>query len=189
MGPAGDSSRRSAPLHAVSFTRQQVGVESLTIEFPLTPYRGMGREAGYNALYFWSTVHCWVKNVAIINADMALALDGTHFCTVRQHGRMACLCTRLRTRTSCACLLCQRSWRRRAQACLHAHCRGLCPQVDGLQLSSGGRGVNNGLWGIWLKNGADNLVRGFRAGARLIRGIAVQGLQPGTVIANSAPHV
>jgi hypothetical protein len=66
----------------VSFSRQQAGIQDLTIEFPLTPYRGMGREAGYNAIYFWSVVHCWVKNVAIINADMAVTLDGTHFCTV-----------------------------------------------------------------------------------------------------------
>lgn len=71
-------------MHAVSFSRQQVGIESVTIEFPLTPYKGMGKEAGYNAVYFWSAVHCWVKNVAIINADMAVALDGTHFCTVRR---------------------------------------------------------------------------------------------------------
>jgi hypothetical protein len=70
-------------LPAVSLTRQQVGVEDLTIEFPLTPYKGFGTEAGYNALYFWSTAHCWVKNVAIINADMGVTLDGTHFCTVR----------------------------------------------------------------------------------------------------------
>jgi hypothetical protein len=72
-------------LCAVSFSRQQAGIQDLTIEFPLTPYRGMGREAGYNAIYFWSVVHCWVKNVAIINADMAVTLDGTHFCTVRMH--------------------------------------------------------------------------------------------------------
>lgn len=58
-------------------------------------------------------------------------------------------------------------------------------QVDGLQLSSGGRGVNNGLWGIWLKNGADNLIKNYNAGSRLIRDIAVQGLQPLTVIVNS----
>lgn len=67
----------------VSLSRQQVGVEDLTIEFPQTPYKGFGTEAGFNAMYFWSTVHCWVRNVAIINADMGVALDGTYFCTVR----------------------------------------------------------------------------------------------------------
>lgn len=59
------------------------------------------------------------------------------------------------------------------------------PQVDGLQLSSGGRGVNNGAWGVWLKNGADTLVKDFNAQARMVRDVAVQGLQPGTVIVNS----
>lgn len=68
----------------MSLTRQHVGVEDLTIEFPVTPYKGFGTESGFNALYFWSTAHCWVKNVAIINADMGVALDGTHFCTVSQ---------------------------------------------------------------------------------------------------------
>lgn len=58
-------------------------------------------------------------------------------------------------------------------------------QVDGLQLSSGGRGVNNGAWGVWLKNGADTLVKYFNAQARMVRDVAVQGLQPGTVIVNS----
>lgn len=58
-------------------------------------------------------------------------------------------------------------------------------QVDGLQVSSGGRGVINGAWGIWIKNGADTLVTNFNAQARTVRDIAVQGLQPGTVIVNS----
>lgn len=58
-------------------------------------------------------------------------------------------------------------------------------QVDGLQLSSGNRGVNNGAWGVWLKNGADILVKDLNAQARMVRDIAVQGLQPGTVIVNS----
>ncbi|KAF6262421.1 hypothetical protein COO60DRAFT_1676006 [Scenedesmus sp. NREL 46B-D3] len=139
--PYNVSTRWAPGLHIfdLSFSRQQAGIQDLTIEFPLTPYRGMGREAGFNAIYFWSVMHCWVKNVAIINADMAVTLDGTHFCT-----------------------------------------------VDGLQLSSGSRGVNNGLWGVWLKNGADNLIRNFNAGSRLVRDIAVQGLQPGTVISNSS---
>lgn len=58
-------------------------------------------------------------------------------------------------------------------------------QVDNLQLSSGSRGVNNGAWGVWVKNGADTLIKGLNAQARMVRDIAVQGLQPGTVIVNS----
>jgi hypothetical protein len=60
-----------------------VGVEHLTIEFPQSPYKGFGTDQGFNAIYFWSAAHCWVRNVAIINADLGVALDGTHFCTVR----------------------------------------------------------------------------------------------------------
>lgn len=171
---------------AVSLTRQQVGVEALTVEFPLTPYRGFGSEAGYNGIYFWSTAHCWVKNVAIINADMAVTLDGTYFCTVRRE-------------TACACLQVLRA-RVPLHACSPANYAEAVPvrpstttttttaaatQIDNLQLSSGGRGINNGAWGVWLKNGADNIIKNFNAGSRLVRDIAVQGLQPGTVIANS----
>lgn len=60
-------------------------------------------------------------------------------------------------------------------------------QVDGLQItaSSPGRGVTQGAWGVWAKNGADTLIKNFNADARMVRDIAVQGLQPGTVIVNS----
>jgi hypothetical protein len=62
-------------------------------------------------------------------------------------------------------------------------------QVDGLQLSSGNRGVLNGAWGVWVKNGADTLIKDLNAQARMVRDIAVQGLQPGTVIVNSKCHI
>jgi len=47
--------------------------------------------------------------------------------------------------------------------------------------------LTTGLWGAWLKNGADNLVKNVNIGNRLVRGIAIQGLQPGTVITSSKP--
>jgi hypothetical protein len=114
-----------------------VGAESLTIEFPLTPYLGSGREAGWNGLYFWSTSNCWVRDVSIINSDMGIALDGAYFCTVQD-----------------------------------------------VQLGSGPRGPDNGLWGIWLKNGADVLLRNVQFATRFLRDVAVQGAQVGTVVAN-----
>ena len=116
-----------------------MGVEHLTLEFPASPYRGFGREAGYNALYFWSTAHCWVRDVAVVNADAGLVLDGTQFCTVAD-----------------------------------------------VELASGPRGVDNGAWGVWLKNGADNLITGLSVSTRFVRDVAVQGVQPGTVLANSS---
>ena len=53
-----------------------------------------------------------------------------------------------------------------------------------MELSAGPRGVDSGTVGIWLKNGADVLVKGVRVATRFVRDIAVQGLQPLTVIAN-----
>lgn len=58
-------------------------------------------------------------------------------------------------------------------------------QVDNLQLISGNRGVSSGAWGVWIKNGADMLVKNLNAQARMVRDITVQGLQPGTAIVNS----
>lgn len=56
----------------VPFTRTQCGIEKLTIEFPWTPYAGMNKEQGWNALNFWWTPHGWVDDVTILNA-------GKHF--------------------------------------------------------------------------------------------------------------
>jgi hypothetical protein len=120
-------------------SRQNVGVEHLTLDFPLSPYRGFGREAGFNAIYFWSAAHCWVRDVAVVNADAGVVLDGTQFCT-----------------------------------------------VSDVELTSGPRGVDNGAWGVWLKNGADNLITGLAVTTRFVRDVAVQGVQVGTVVANSA---
>jgi len=57
--------------------------------------------------------------------------------------------------------------------------------VDGLQISSGSRGVNNGLWGVWLKNGADNLIKSLNVGSRLVRGLPCKDYNP----AQSSPTV
>jgi len=67
-----------------SLTRVRAGVEKLTVSFPPTPYRGLGREAGFNAIGFWSTAQCWVDDVVVQNADTAVVLDRAHFCTVRK---------------------------------------------------------------------------------------------------------
>jgi hypothetical protein len=56
--------------------------------------------------------------------------------------------------------------------------------IQNVELGAGPRGVDSGTWGIWLKNGADVLVKGVRVTTRFSRDIAVQGLQPLTVIAN-----
>jgi hypothetical protein len=52
------------------FTRSLCGVEHLTIAFPWTPYNGMNRELGLNALQFWMTPNSWVDDVAVVNAGV-----------------------------------------------------------------------------------------------------------------------
>ena len=60
----------------------EVGVENLAIVFPNTPYKGHFTEKGYNAIAMNGVANCWIKNVAIINADSGIFLSGSSFCTV-----------------------------------------------------------------------------------------------------------
>lgn len=69
-------------VHAVNATLKEAGVEELTIEFEEKQYGGHFKEAGYNALYFSAAHHSWVRNVDIVNADYAVGLNGTQFCTL-----------------------------------------------------------------------------------------------------------
>lgn len=59
-------------------TVTESGIEKLTIEFPVTPYRGHFSEKGYNALNFGGVAHCWAKNIEIKNADSGLFGGGVH---------------------------------------------------------------------------------------------------------------
>ena len=69
-------------VHAVNATLKEAGVEELTIEFAENTYGGHFKEAGYNALYLSAAHDSWVRNVDIVNADYAIGLNGTHFCTL-----------------------------------------------------------------------------------------------------------
>jgi hypothetical protein len=42
----------------------------------------MNTERGWNALHFWWTPHSWVNDVAILNADLGVLVDGSPFFTV-----------------------------------------------------------------------------------------------------------
>ena len=69
-------------LHLYKPSIQEVGVEHLAIRFPHTIYPGHFNEKGYNGIFMSHVGQCWVKNVQIMNADFALALYNTSFCTV-----------------------------------------------------------------------------------------------------------
>jgi hypothetical protein len=63
---------------------EDVGVEELTIEFPVVAYAGHHEEPGYNAIDFSSICNGWVQNVVIHNADSGIFLrEGTKFCTIK----------------------------------------------------------------------------------------------------------
>ncbi len=63
-------------------TVSEVGVEDLTIQFPLTSYPGHFNEQGFNAIDFDTVANSWVKNVQIWNADYGVNLRDSYFVTV-----------------------------------------------------------------------------------------------------------
>lgn len=62
-------------------TVSEVGVEELSIEFPVKPYKGHFTERGMNGIAVYNSTDCWVRNVHIINSDSGIFMGGI-FCTV-----------------------------------------------------------------------------------------------------------
>ncbi len=62
-------------------TVREVGIENLTISFPVKPYRGHFTERGMNGIAMNGVADCWVRNVQISNGDSGIYLAGM-FCTV-----------------------------------------------------------------------------------------------------------
>jgi len=61
----------------------EVGIEELTIQFPMTQKAPHLHDPGYNGIMFRRTAHCWVKNVTVVNADNGLLFGGEAInCTV-----------------------------------------------------------------------------------------------------------
>ncbi|MBW2522796.1 MAG: hypothetical protein JRI23_01410, partial [Deltaproteobacteria bacterium] len=63
--------------------RSEIGVEHLTIEFPLTSYPGHFDEQGYNAIDFFRAVNSWVRDVEILNGDYGVNVRNSFFVTVQ----------------------------------------------------------------------------------------------------------
>lgn len=61
----------------------EVGIESLSFEFPDTPYGGHFKELGYNAIAIGRASDCWVRDVSIHNADSGIYLSSAMFATVQ----------------------------------------------------------------------------------------------------------
>ena len=58
------------------------GIEELCFEFPTAPYKGHFTELGYNAIAFGKAVHCWARNIRILDCDSGIFVN-SRFCTVQ----------------------------------------------------------------------------------------------------------
>lgn len=59
----------------------EVGIEDLSIEFPVTPYPGHTfEERGMNGIAMNGVSDCWIRNVQVSNSDSGIYLAG-EFCT------------------------------------------------------------------------------------------------------------
>lgn len=62
-------------------TVSEVGIEELSVEFPVKPYQGHFTERGMNAIAMNGVADCWVRNVHISNSDSGIFLSGVS-CTI-----------------------------------------------------------------------------------------------------------
>ena len=65
-------------LHPARSSVEEIGVEHLAFEFPVTPYRGHFTELGYNAVAYSEIRNGWVRDVEIRHADSGLFLSGAN---------------------------------------------------------------------------------------------------------------
>lgn len=64
---------------------EDVGIEQLTIAFPMTRYAGHHKEPGYNAILFQGVSNGWVRDVHIVNADCGVIFRSrSKFCTIKR---------------------------------------------------------------------------------------------------------
>ncbi|UCF33898.1 MAG: hypothetical protein JSV78_01045, partial [Phycisphaerales bacterium] len=65
-------------LYSASSSVEEVGIQDLTFEFPVTPYKGHFTEVGYNAVAMRGVRNCWISTVEIRNADSGMFISGTN---------------------------------------------------------------------------------------------------------------
>jgi hypothetical protein len=68
-------------LYSARSTAEEIGIEHLAFEFPVTPYKGHFTELGYNAIAYSGVRNGWVRNVEIRHADSGIFISGAN-CTV-----------------------------------------------------------------------------------------------------------
>ncbi|MEQ8209221.1 MAG: glycosyl hydrolase family 28-related protein [Lacipirellulaceae bacterium] len=57
---------------------EEIGIENLAFEFPVTPYGGHFSELGYNAIAFSNLRNSWVRNVEVRHADSGFFIGGAN---------------------------------------------------------------------------------------------------------------
>lgn len=60
----------------------EVGIEDLTIEFPVHSYTHNGNYPGWNAINFRNSFNSWAKNVRIVNSDAGAIITFGHHITL-----------------------------------------------------------------------------------------------------------
>jgi hypothetical protein len=54
----------------------EIGIENMSFEFPVTPYKGHFTELGFNAIMFSDTQNCWIRDIEIRHADSGIFVRG-----------------------------------------------------------------------------------------------------------------
>ncbi|MCA9230346.1 MAG: hypothetical protein KDA57_06830 [Planctomycetales bacterium] len=65
-------------LYAAHSTVEEVGIEQLAFEFPITPYSGHFTELGFNAIAYGNVRNGWIRDVEIRHADSGIFLGGAN---------------------------------------------------------------------------------------------------------------
>ena len=67
---------RHAEIVSARPTLEEVGVEGLTFEFGGAPKRAHNQEEGFNAVFFHDVSNSWIRDVAMVDADIGVFLSG-----------------------------------------------------------------------------------------------------------------
>ncbi len=105
----------------------EVGLSGLGFEFAASKYPGHLKEAGYNAIELIGGIDCWMRDIAIENADSGIFVNGSRFVTVQE--------VAITGRTMHHCL--SASW---TSDCLFSDWRIDCPHIHGTTVSWGAHG-------------------------------------------------
>jgi len=63
-------------LFTAKSSAEEIGIENMSFEFPVTPYQGHFTELGFNAIMFSDTQNCWIRNIEIRHADSGIFVRG-----------------------------------------------------------------------------------------------------------------